>query len=172
MRKLVLLRHAKSSWDDPSLPDHDRPLNARGRMSAPRIGRWLAAEGHLPELVLCSSARRTRETVERLRLAVPGLPEPVIDRGLYEAGPATLLARLRRLPGNCASAMLVGHQPGLGELLRILSDGSEAADCRRACEKLPTASAAVLEVGGDWSALAPGGARFVAFATPRDLEGD
>ena len=170
MKKLILLRHAKSSWDDPTLDDHDRPLNRRGLEAAPVIGSWLDYRKHSPELVLCSSAVRTRETVRGVRKAMPRLPEPLIEAGLYHASPGEMLERLQRLPADLDCVMLVGHQPGLGALARKLSDGKENRRCRRAFEHFPTAAAAVLEIDlEDWAELDYASARFVDFAKPREL---
>ena len=170
MKKVILLRHAKSSWADPALEDHDRPLNKRGKSAAPVIAQWLAHRKHLPDTILCSSSRRTRETVEQMRKAVPDLPEAAIEPTLYHAAPGTMLERLKELPASAETAMLVGHQPGLGSLARLMSDGREKRRCRRAYEHFPTAAAAVLELDiDDWSELDVAKARFVDFAKPREL---
>lgn len=170
MKKIVLLRHAKSSWADTSLDDHDRPLNARGKAAAPIIGEWLAYRKHHPEMILCSSSVRTRETVTGMMQVVPGLPKPVIERALYHASPGDLKQRLQDLPREVQSIMLVGHQPGLGSLARLLSNGRENRRCNRAFEHFPTAAAAVLSVDiEDWSSLTYGTAEFVDFAKPREL---
>jgi len=173
MKKLILLRHAKSSWEDPALPDHDRPLNPRGRRAAPLIGEWLAARGHVPDRILCSPARRTQETLALMTRAVPSLPEAEIEPGLYHASPAQMLARLRRLPADCAGVMLIGHQPGLGGFARKLSGGAVRAGCARAFAHFPTAAAAVLLLPiDDWGEIAHGTADFVDFAMPREIEHD
>lgn len=170
MKKVILLRHAKSSWDNPQLDDHDRPLSKRGEEAAPVIGAWLRRKNHLPDTVLCSSSTRTRETVKGMRRAMPQLPDPVIETGLYHASPQSMRDRLSRLPKNCDTVMLVGHQPGLSSLVRKLSDGKERRRCRRAYEHFPTAAAAVLEFDvDDWSAIEYAKARFVDFAKPREL---
>ncbi|MEM1159964.1 MAG: histidine phosphatase family protein [Pseudomonadota bacterium] len=170
MRKVILLRHAKSSWNDPQLDDHDRPLNSRGEAAAPIIGGWLAHRRLKPDVVLCSSSVRTCQTVARMRASMPGLPEPLVEEGLYHASPTAMRERLNRLPGHLKTVLLVGHQPGLGSLVRQLSDGTERRRCRRAYEHFPTAAAAVLEADlDDWSELRPGSARFVDFAKPREL---
>ena len=170
MKKVILLRHAKSSWQDPSLDDHDRPLNARGKAHTPVIGEWLAHRKYRPDAVLCSSSARTRETVKLLRKAIPGLPEPIVEEALYHAAPDTMRQRLSRLPAHCATVLLVGHQPGIGTLTRLLADGTEKRRCRRAYEHFPTAAAAVLELDlEDWAGLAYRSARFVDFAKPREL---
>lgn len=172
MKKLILLRHAKSSWDDPALSDHDRTLNARGKAAAPVIAAWLAAQGHLPDTVLCSSAVRTRETFRRMAKKVPALPEPVIEPSLYHASPGILLDRARLLPEDCESAMIIGHQPGLGAMARRLSSGAVPPGCAQAFEHFPTAAAAVFEIAiSGWKDLAFNSAEFVAFAKPRELMG-
>ena len=170
MKKVILLRHAKSRWDDPALDDHDRPLSKRGKTAAPLIGQWLAERRHLPDTVLCSSSARTTETVRRMRKTLPKLPEPVVERALYHASPTAMRDRLKRLPQDCATAMLVGHNPGLGSLVRKMSDGRENRRCRRAYEHFPTGAAAVLELDlDDWSEVDFAKARFVDFAAPREL---
>lgn len=170
MKKLILLRHAKSSWNDPTLDDHDRPLNARGKASAPVIAEWLDHRAHLPDVVLSSSSKRTRQTVKRMQKAVPKLPDPIIDPALYHASPSAMCERLAQLPSTAQSVMLVGHQPGLGSLVRKLSDGLETRRCKRAFEHFPTAAAAILEVDiDDWADLDFARARFIDFASPREL---
>ena len=170
MRKVILLRHGKSRWDDPAVDDHDRPLNKRGKVSAPLMGRWLAERRHLPDTVLCSSSERTRETVRRMRRAVPKLPEPVVEPELYHASPEQMRDRLARLPRDCKAVMLVGHNPGLGALVRKMSDGHENRRCRRAYEHFPTCAAAVLELDLEsWDEIDYAKARFVDFAAPREL---
>lgn len=172
MKTVILMRHAKSSWRDRALDDLDRPLKKRGREAAPRMARWLDEQGLRPDRVLCSPARRTRETIELMRAADPSVPEPEIVPGLYEAAPAALLGELRRLPEDCDSVLMVGHQPGLGELLRLLTGGVASARLNRAFEKFPTAAVAVLEAEiAAWSGLGPEAARLVAFAAPRELSG-
>ena len=120
MKRLYVLRHAKSSWDDPTLRDRDRPLAPRGRKAAKRIARWAAKHGVRPELVVCSNAVRAQETLRRV---LPGLGEPAvwIEVTLYAAGVETLLQRVRALPKEVDSVMIVGHNPGLMELLLLLA---------------------------------------------------
>ena len=170
MKKLILLRHAKSSWKDASLSDHDRPLNSRGKASAPVIGRWLVEGEHRPDIVLCSSSHRTCQTALLLKEAMPGLPDAIIEDDLYHASPGMMLARLRQLPSTSATAMIIGHQPGLSTLTRMLADGTEGRRCRRAYEHFPTAAAAVLELEcGEWVECDYQKARFIDFAKPREL---
>lgn len=169
MKTLILLRHAKSSWSEPGLSDHDRPLNKRGRAAAPEMARWLAAQELIPQRTLCSTARRTQETVARMRKAVPALPEPEHVPALYLAEPATMLRLIRTLPNKVGSVMLVAHEPGLSSLAALLDNGSPAPGCARAFAHFPTAAVAVFRVDDGWAAFTPGGARFTAFAAPRDV---
>ncbi len=158
---LLLLRHAKSSWDDPALADHDRPLAARGRKAADRIGARLRADGTQVDLVLCSSARRARETVERV--APPG--ELQIEDGLYGASGGQLLQRLCQLPDHIAAVMLVGHNPAMHDLaVELLPAGGD-----RVVGKFPTGALATLAFTGPWPGVAARGAELVSFLRPREL---
>jgi phosphohistidine phosphatase len=162
-RQLFLLRHAKSSWDEPGLADHDRPLAKRGRKAAKAMGAHLRRCGIAPALVLCSSARRARQTVDLLGLDGELLVEP----GLYEASTSGLLERLRGIPDDVGAAMLVGHQPALGDLALALA--REGAGRERAREHFPTGALATLRFTGPWSELAPGDAELVELVRPREL---
>ncbi len=160
-KALYLLRHAKSSWDDPELEDHDRPLAPRGRRNSSALGEHLRREGIEPELVLCSSARRARETLARLLPALESETEIRIEHGLYAAGSAQLLARLREVPPGVASVLMVGHNPGLEDLAsRLDADGSLV--------RLPTAALATFDVPSAWSSLREGSCRLVARYAPRE----
>ena len=168
MKRLYLLRHAKSSWKDRSLADRDRPLAGRGRRAAKAMAAHLEAEGIRPELVLCSPARRTRETLERVQAAFGDEVEVLFEEALYGATEAGLLARLRVLPREVDSAMVIGHNPGLWKLAVALS--SEGAELARMREKYPTAALATIDLPADgWSALERSGGELVAFVRPRDL---
>ena len=168
MKKLILLRHAKSSWKHPGLSDHDRPLNKRGRAAAPVMAHWLRDQGHLPDAILCSSSKRTQETVERMRGAVPEIPEPLMIRDLYHAAPATIMRKLRTFDDPDADAlMVVAHEPGTGALARQLA-GSRADQI----DAFPTAAAAVFLLDiVDWGDASSDRARLIAFAKPRELMG-
>jgi phosphohistidine phosphatase len=160
---LLLLRHAKSSWDDPGLADHDRPLAPRGRKAAKRIGRHLRDQGPEVSLALCSSARRARDT---LSLVAPGGDiEIEIEPELYGAGAGELLERLRRVPDDAGTVMLVGHNPAIQELLVSLA--RDPGDL--AVRKFPTGALATLAVNGSWGALAAGQAELAALVVPREL---
>ena len=163
IKRLYLLRHAKSSWDDPDLSDHDRPLAGRGRRAAKAIGAYLREHDIEPDLVLCSSALRARETLERLELGAAAVQ---IEPELYAAGASALLARLRRVPDAVGSVMLVGHNPGLQDLALDLARPAPDVDELRV--KYPTAALLTL-ILEDWEALARGTADLAGFVRPRDL---
>lgn len=168
-KMLFVLRHAKSSWEEPGLEDHDRPLAPRGQRAAKLIAEHLRAGEIAPALVLCSSARRARETFE----AVAPAGEVVVEPGLYRADQVALIERLRAVPAQTASVMLIGHNPSLQMLVSQLADDRDRepeealAAVRR---KFPTGALATLELSCDWSALAPKCAKLVAFVRPKDLE--
>ena len=160
-RQLFLLRHAKSSWDKPALADHDRPLAPRGREAAQRMGAHMRREHTRVALVLCSSARRARETLDLV--APPG--EVRIERELYGATAAELLERLRRVPDDVDAVMLIGHEPAMRDLAVGLVGGENELTDR----KFPTAALATLTFSGPWSTLAPDHAELAAFVRPREL---
>jgi phosphohistidine phosphatase len=168
-RHLFVLRHAKSSWDDPGLDDHERPLAPRGRRAVKVLAEHFDTHGVDPALILCSSSRRTRETLEGVGLG----GEAVIEDELYGASPALLLERLRRIPDDVDSAMVIGHNPALQVLVLRLAgagggelNGSQLPEVQR---KFPTGACATLAFDGVWSGLGPGGARLEAFVRPKQL---
>jgi phosphohistidine phosphatase len=168
MKQLYLLRHAKSSWKDRSLPDHDRPLAGRGRRAAKAIARHLREQGIEPELVLCSSARRARETLERIEPAL-GTGAARVEDDLYAASAGALLERLRSVPNTVESVMLIGHNPGLQELALDLA--RPAPTVHELATKFPTAALATLEFSASsWQELDRGTVELVALVRPRDLE--
>lgn len=166
-RHLYLLRHAKSSWDDPSLADHDRPLSPRGRKAAKKVAGHIRRSGIEPDLILCSSALRTRETLDRIAPALRGSPETLIERALYEASGEELLQRLRSVPNATRSVLLIDHNPGLQDLAIALV-GAVTPDA--IAEKFPTAALATLRVPVVWADLAPGGCGLEDYVVPRELE--
>jgi len=166
-RTLYLLRHAKSSWDDPSLPDHERPLAPRGRRACELVAAHLARERVAPELVLCSSAARSRETVERIGFGSRTGARIVVEDGLYAATASDLLARLRLVGDEIASVVLVGHDPAIQDLaVRLASSGARRGDLAR---KFPTAALATLIWSGRWATLGPAAAELADFVTPKEL---
>ena len=138
VERLVLLRHAKSSWADPDLDDHDRPLKGRGRRAAGIVGTYLRDAGLVPDVVLCSSATRARQTLALL--ALPDATQVYVEDELYGASPNEVLTRLRLVPDEVASVLLVGHNPTLEDLLDLLVDAGGSLP-----DRFPTA--AVAEVG-------------------------
>ncbi len=176
-RKLILFRHAKSAWP-PGVADHDRPLGRRGIRDAPVMGRWLREAGCVPDRVLCSTARRARETWELAQTSLAAIPPATFDRGIYEGGATELLAFIRQAPAVVGTLLLVGHNPAIEELALMLAanaPGTEESPGPAALErmrsKFPTAAIAVLEPAETWHDLGPGQARLTAFVTPRDLAG-
>jgi phosphohistidine phosphatase len=160
-KHLLLLRHAKSSWDDPGVLDHDRPLAPRGRRASRAIGSYLR-EHEIPiSLVLCSSALRARETVE---LVDPG-GELQIEEELYGASAHQLLERLRRIPWGVDVVMLVGHNPSIEQLARDLAANPD----QLAGRKYPTGGLAWFSFTGPWHSLGRAGAELTTFVTPREL---
>jgi phosphohistidine phosphatase len=167
-RRLMLLRHAKSAW--PDVPDRDRPLAKRGRRDAPVIGRWLRDRGYRADVVICSAARRTRQTWELVAPELGGSPSVTLEPRAYEASATTLLYLARELPGPCRAALLIAHNPGISELATSLTEppaGNGAPPSPGI--RFPTAAVAVLEFVGDWPDLAPGQARLLDFTTPASL---
>jgi phosphohistidine phosphatase len=163
---LYLLRHAKSSWADPTLADRERPLAPRGRRDAERIARHLRRHGVEPDVVLCSSAARTRETLELIRHAV-ATSTVMLEDDLYGASSDELLARLRLVPDSVGSVMLIGHNPGLHQLaLALTATGDEL---ERLEAKFPTAALATLALAKTWSRLAPADATLAEYVVPKQL---
>jgi phosphohistidine phosphatase len=165
--RLILTRHAKSSWDDPLLDDVDRTLNDRGEASADAIGAWLAQRGHVPDAALVSAARRTRETWERMAAALPpGIPVRFEDR-LYHAGPDTILKVLRT--ADAPVVLLIGHNPGLAEFAgRIVA----AAPRHPRFADYPTAATAVIDFdAARWADVGWHRGQVADFVVPRDLIG-
>jgi phosphohistidine phosphatase len=169
MLGLMLLRHAKSRWDDPALEDFERPLASRGRDAAERMGAYMARQKLTPNLILCSSAVRARQTLELVRPHL-GNPATQFADALYLASPAKLLARLHKLDADIAAVMLIGHNPGLHNLAVSLSGSGDKASRAALAAKFPTAALAVLTFAArDWAAIAPGGGRLVEFMAPKQL---
>ena len=172
MRQLLLLRHAKSSWDDGGLPDRERPLNPRGRTSVAALREAMRNLGLLPDLVLLSPAARTRQTLAALE---PWEETPLVDEveALYLAEPEQILETLRAVPETTRGVMLVGHNPGLHELTLLLIGPAALrpadSEMRRLMEGFPTAGLVEFAIAGPWSALDQGGARLQRFLDPREL---
>jgi phosphohistidine phosphatase len=148
MRRLLILRHAKSSWDDPHLDDHDRPLNGRGKRDAPRVGERLREERILPDRIVSSTAVRARRTAEEVAEACGYDREIALAQRLYGAEPDDCLALLRELPDEDETVMLVGHNPCLEDLVARLAGRAE---------RMPTAALAVFDLPLDsWAEITSG----------------
>lgn len=169
MPELLLLRHAKSSWDDPALDDFDRPLGPRGRRAAPVMGRHLRERGLVPDRVLCSAAARARETWARAAPELGTEPPVTYLRTLYLASPARLLSVLARVAPGTGRVLLVGHNPGLEGLAQRLARSGDAESLDRLSEKFPTAALARITFAGPWADLARSGGTLVGFVRPKDL---
>ncbi|WP_116951091.1 SixA phosphatase family protein [Jiangella endophytica] len=166
-RTLVLIRHAKAEHPD-DRDDHGRALAGQGRRDAPVIGRWLHAQDVQVQVAVVSSAKRTRQTYQLLAAELPGAPDPVVTDDVYYASAGDLLEIVRALPPEVASAVIVGHNPGIGMLANALDDGDSAVeDTARMRAGFPTSSVAVFTVGGDWAAVDPGGVRLVGYTVAR-----
>jgi phosphohistidine phosphatase len=172
MRQLLLLRHAKSSWEDANLADHDRPLDPEGQSAATVLRAAIDRLGIKPQLVLVSSARRTRETLERLE-PLSGNPRILRSTELYLASPSQILEQLVDVPLEIASVLVIAHNPGLHDLAMMLTGAHGmslgAQGSRRLARGFPTAALAEFSVAGGWRSL-PDGARLVRFLTPQDLQ--
>lgn len=168
-RTLVIVRHAKAERGHPG-GDHERELAPRGVADATVLGRWLAEEDLLPDLVLVSTAVRTRQTVEHL-LAGAGVPDAEVwpGRDLYDHGVGAALAAVREVPEDAGTLWLVGHQPTVGTLTLGLTDPETSEPTALAAleDGFPTASAAVLRTEVAWGTLAAGLGSLVAFRTAR-----
>jgi phosphohistidine phosphatase len=164
-RQLFVLRHAKSSWDNPGLDDHERPLAPRGRRAVEVIAEHFRTNGIEPAVVLCSSSRRTRETLEGID---PG-GRHLIEPELYAASTGTIIERLNRIPDDVGSVLLIGHNPAVQTLVLRLATGDAGSDLSEVQRKFPTAALATLTFECAWSELGPGRARLVAFVRPKHL---
>ncbi|MEL6648693.1 MAG: histidine phosphatase family protein [Pseudomonadota bacterium] len=163
MKRLILMRHAKSAWDDPLLEDHARPLNGRGRVSARVVGDWLRARKYIPDQTLSSSATRTRETFSRLGFVCDA---QFLDK-LYHAGPDIMLDVLRGAKGN--SVLMLGHNPGIAwfaqNIVQVAPPHSRFYD-------YPTCATLVVEFDvDDWREIGTGSGKAVDYVIPRELTG-
>ncbi len=175
MKTLILLRHAKSGYDDPILRDFDRPLNDRGRRAAMKVGQWLGAairRGDMPDpgLVFASPAVRVRQTIEGLEAGMNRPLAPVYEQRIYLSSSATLVELCAGFSDDHASAMLVGHNPGLEDLLLELVPPGGALRAEAEL-KYPTATLARMDIAIDrWAQIDGGRAELVKFVRPRDLD--
>jgi phosphohistidine phosphatase len=170
MLTLSLLRHAKSSWKDASLPDRERPLNGRGKAEAPAMGKAMSKHGLEPELVLCSSARRTRDTLDLVLPQLKVEPKVVYEDGLYHGAPAEMLAILQSVPPAVSRVLLVGHNPELQTFaLDLIGSGPKHLKDKLQ-SKLPTAGLVVVRfLAGPWKKLAVNSGTLELFLTPKEV---
>lgn len=165
-RRIVLLRHAKAEWSETS--DHERPLAERGRKDAPVAGRWLAGSGVTPDLTLCSTSTRTRETWKLAVHELPQRPKTVYDERIYEASLGELIALLNETSDDVNDLMLVGHNPGVHALADALSGESDGDLLPRMNRSgFPTAAIAVVAFNGSWKSVEHGVGRLIAYWTPQ-----
>jgi phosphohistidine phosphatase len=165
-RRLVVLRHAKSDWPA-GVADHDRPLGRRGVRDSAAAGRWLVEHHDTPELVWCSTALRTRQTWEHVGAALAGTCEVNFEDRVYDASVDDLVQVLRQTPKKTGRVLLVGHNPGVQDLVLALADRA-SGDARALAEtKFPTSGLAVLDLDGEWGDLGQGHANLTAFVVPR-----
>ena len=171
MLTLCLLRHAKSSWKDPTLPDHDRPLNSRGRTEAPVMGKEIRKHGLDPDLVLCSTARRTRDTLALVLPELKAEPKIVYEDGLYHGTPEEMLDLLHSVAATPDQVLLVGHNPELHAFaLDLISSGATQLKDRLEA-KLPTAGLVVLRFpAGAWKDVAVNSGKLELFLAPSDVK--
>ncbi len=165
MKRLILTRHAKSSWDDPLTPDHDRPLNDRGKAAAADLGQWLASRGYVPGEVLCSDALRTRKTWSGIAPALPGTPVLELKPALYHAGPDVMLAVLRHATAD--TVMMIGHNPGIAEFAaKLVARPPQNPEFAR----YPTGATLVADFAIDsWEQLGWGSGVADDFIIPREI---
>jgi phosphohistidine phosphatase len=170
VKRLFLLRHAKSSWSDPERRDDERPLAPRGRRATGRLAAHLRREDVRPELVLCSPARRTVETLERITPAFGGDVAVRIADELYGASGDEITDLLREVPDTVSEVMVVGHNPGIETAAVRLAGEGEPGALERLRTKFPTGALATLSVPtAMWRELGPGRARLIGFVVPREL---
>jgi len=163
--RLILMRHAKSGWDDPTLEDHDRPLNDRGRRSASAIGKWLALHSYVPNLALSSTSQRTRETWELVQREFSANEVEYLS-ALYLASPDVMLGSIRKVVG-ARTLLVLGHNPGTSYLATLLAANTPD---RTQFQRYPTAATTVFEFDRtSWNDVGPEQGKIVDFVVPRDL---
>ena len=170
-KRLHLLRHAKSSWDDASLPDHERPLNRRGVEACALVAADIERAGIAPGLVLCSTAVRTRETLELIEHGLGGEPVVRFERCVYEASAGQLIELIADCGAREDSVLVIGHNPAIGSLAVALTGSGSEDECAQLRAKFPTGARASLGFDCEWDRLGAGAARLEAFVRPRHLRG-
>ncbi|MDJ0947826.1 MAG: histidine phosphatase family protein [Alphaproteobacteria bacterium] len=170
MKTLYLLRHAKSAWDDPTLNDFDRPLAPRGRKAAPRMGKFMRSQGLLPDLVLCSSAERARQTWSAVAAELDDKIPVEHAKELYMADASGLIDQLRSVEDQVDRVLMVGHNPGMERCARALVGTGDKDTADKMAAKFPTAALAVIEFDVKrWRDVRGGSGRLTRFVLPREL---
>jgi phosphohistidine phosphatase len=173
MKTLVLMRHAKSAWDNADLPDTDRPLSPRGQKAAPLMAERLRKAGYRPDIVLCSTAKRARETMDLMAEALPKKAKIQQLKELYMAVPREMLNAVAKMPDSAETVMLIGHNPGMGSLAAWLAGDGDSELLRKVRRKFPTAAIAVVTFDvAHWSEVSGEGGTLTAFLRPRDADED
>jgi phosphohistidine phosphatase len=168
MKTLHLLRHAKSSWKDPALDDHERPLSKRGRETAKMIGAYLRREKIRPDVVVCSSAVRARQTLAPISKEIKP-PKVVLEKAIYGVPQRKLWKHIWTLPENADCVLLIGHNPALHDLALALATAKSRARLTSIEAKFPTGAMATFRFDGAWKELRPNGAALSAFTCPKDI---
>ncbi|MBF0562220.1 MAG: histidine phosphatase family protein [Alphaproteobacteria bacterium] len=170
MKRLLLMRHAKSSWAGQGVADFDRPLSPRGAAAASAMGEYMARQHLFPDLVLCSAARRARETCERVVQSL-GSVEVMVEAALYSADTSEWFDRLRLLPASAVLVLVIGHNPSLQALALELADTEASAPGLLQLQiKFPTGALAAFRVGETvWPRLAPASCAFDFLIRPKDI---
>jgi phosphohistidine phosphatase len=169
LKEIILLRHAKSSRDEPALADFERPLSGRGKRACAAVATAVRRLAPAPRLVLASPARRTAETLERIEDALPAGAEVALEKALYLASASKLLERLRRLDDAVPSVMVIGHNPGLQRLALLIAGRGDKSALEKLAAKFPTAALAVLRYpGARWRELAADAAELLELWSPKD----
>jgi phosphohistidine phosphatase len=170
MKTLLLLRHAKSSWDNPSLRDYDRPLSSRGERAAPLMGAYMRDEGFVPDVVLCSPALRARQTWEAVEEVLDtDIPIQFLDE-LYHATATMIHRTIRRVSDDIGTVLLVGHNPGFADVARWLASEGDPGEVERLWKKFPTAALVVIDFDVErWDDVREARGTLRLFMRPKDL---
>lgn len=175
MRELMLFRHAKSDWSVEGIPDHQRQLNGRGRMAAPAMAQHIFELGLMPDEILCSTAVRTRQTLDLMSAKwqelAPEWPAKIgFEDHLYEASPMAIMACIGNVDDRSNRLMVIGHNPGLEDLADYLLQGQSSELQSAMSAKFPTAALALLEISTNtWASLAGSSVRLTQFIQPADI---
>ena len=168
--RLMLLRHAKTEKAEAGMRDHERRLNARGQHDAPLIGAYMARHALIPDRVMVSTSTRTRETWQHLAEALAAVPPVDYEERLYNAGSETILALAKHIEPPVRTLLMIGHNPGLHDLARLLIASGDVEARERLNEGLPTSGLAVIDFAApDWGKVHPRGGRLERFVSPRSL---